>query len=364
MKVIFRNLLFIFLCLPILVCALPAEATVPVADNANLMLSKQVIELQQQALTAIHSDQGNFKQYESNVFLGATVKGKLDVAEMAFKHAYELAPNRLDLAYSLASVRILQGNIDGAIKVYRSIETRYPNDLVSLVYQAAYADALGESGVYKLYLSELAKEHNDNAKKYINAIQTAQNTFNIDINTITSPKPDNRKDLVILVLGYALKSDGSMDSKLIDRLTVALNAATTYPNAKIIVSGGVPEGGVTEAYLMRQWLIEHGIKPGMVIMEDKSIDTVANIQNSLIVISKLKPKTVLLVTSASHIRRATAILSQAKNDLQLNFSIDNVVAWDWDNSSGVKPASATEKALIMRDTLRMAGMWAYPGMER
>ena len=42
---------------------------------------------------------------------------------------------------------------------------------------------------------------------------------------------------------------------------------------------------------MRNWLIDKGIKPENVIVEDKSIDTVSNALNSMILIKNLAAKT-------------------------------------------------------------------------
>ena len=56
----------------------------------------------------------------------------------------------------------------------------------------------------------------------------------------------------IVVLGYALKKDGTMDAPLIQRLEKTLEVARALPAAPIVVTGGAPKAGKTEAAAMKQ----------------------------------------------------------------------------------------------------------------
>lgn len=342
---------------------LKSVLAIDVLSMPQLDRQTQITQLQQQALTYLNSG-GDLKQFESKVFLGVTIKGNLDVVEASLLQAHNLAPERLDLSYSLAATQVLKGDLSKARQTYQMIESQVPNYPVTWVYEAGYANAVGESATFANYLNKLKQVKNPEMIRYREALEIADDASDLQINIMQTSEIDQRSDLVILVLGYALHNDGSMDDKLVKRLEVAQSVAAHYPNAKIIVSGGVAQAGVTESFLMRQWLIDKGIKPEGIIVEDKSIDTVSNALNSMALIKNLAAKQVILVTSASHIRRATAVLEQAAANLNYVVDVNNVVAWDWGNTPNVVPATSLEKALIVRDTLRTAGLWQYPGMLR
>jgi len=69
--------------------------------------------------------------------------------------------------------------------------------------------------------------------------------------------------------------------------------------------------GVTEADLMMGWLVQSGVDRDRVQMEDKAKDTVGNALNATDLPRRARPETVLLVTSASHMRRARVIMEAA-----------------------------------------------------
>ncbi|PEF02072.1 hypothetical protein CON21_03735 [Bacillus thuringiensis] len=72
---------------------------------------------------------------------------------------------------------------------------------------------------------------------------------------------------------------------------------------KIIVSGRLPEQGITAADAMSRWLISKGINKDRIILENKSMDTIENTLFTMPILEKEGFKNITLVTSASHIRR-------------------------------------------------------------
>src|SRR5699024_6041426 len=63
----------------------------------------------------------------------------------------------------------------------------------------------------------------------------------------------------IVILGYGLQENGALRAELIRRLTSARDMADTYPETTLIVTGGAPRNGVTEASVMKEWLVDNGI---------------------------------------------------------------------------------------------------------
>ena len=134
---------------------------------------------------------------------------------------------------------------------------------------------------------------------------------NSDMEVHTEVLPDGLPEddsLCIVVLGYALKSNGSMRDELISRLEVALTSAEKYPNAYIVCTGGGTASGnrkKTEAGQMAAWLIEQGIDEDRVIIENKSYSTEQNAQLTCEILRTEYPqvKHLAIVSSDYHIAR-------------------------------------------------------------
>ena len=129
--------------------------------------------------------------------------------------------------------------------------------------------------------------------------------------------------LCIVVMGYALNANGSMRSELIGRLETAYASAQKYPNAYILCTGGGTaqnNRARTEAGEMSKWLINKGIDKSRIIIEDKSLSTVANAINSCNILANEYPFVthLAIVTSDYHLARscllfhAQATLSASK----------------------------------------------------
>lgn len=83
-----------------------------------------------------------------------------------------------------------------------------------------------------------------------------------------------------IVLGFALNDDGTMTDELIGRLQVAKASLDEYPEARVLVTGGVEKNGWTEGVRMHDWLVENGIDDGRIYIENKAPDTAGNATNS------------------------------------------------------------------------------------
>ncbi|MFD1812657.1 YdcF family protein [Rhodococcus gannanensis] len=108
----------------------------------------------------------------------------------------------------------------------------------------------------------------------------------------------------IVVLGAGLHADGTMRPVLISRLQAALQVARRYPLSPIIVSGGVPKNGVTEAGAMRGWLIANGIPWFRITEENTSRSTVENARNTNGILAGRGATSAVVVTSPDHLQRA------------------------------------------------------------
>ena len=85
----------------------------------------------------------------------------------------------------------------------------------------------------------------------------------------------------IVILGYGLAPDGSMRAILQRRVMTGLIVAQFFPQSTIIVTGGNPQNGKTEAGQMRNMLMLLGFPADRIILEDKANSTVQNAQFSV-----------------------------------------------------------------------------------
>ena len=111
--------------------------------------------------------------------------------------------------------------------------------------------------------------------------------------------------LCIVVLGYALASDGKMQKELVGRLNVALASAEKYPNAYILCTGGgtaADNKKVTEAGQMAAWLRQKGIDDSRIIVENRSYSTSQNALYSYDILRAQYPQVqhLAMVTSDYH----------------------------------------------------------------
>ncbi|MCC3314225.1 YdcF family protein [Nocardia africana] len=110
----------------------------------------------------------------------------------------------------------------------------------------------------------------------------------------------------IVVLGYGLLPDGGMRPELVARLQAALVQAVVSPASPIIVTGGNPRGGTTEADAMARWLVAHGTAPERIHIESRASDTIENATNAAEMMHALGAGDAVVVTSADHMPRAVA----------------------------------------------------------
>lgn len=149
----------------------------------------------------------------------------------------------------------------------------------------------------------------------------------------------------VVILGFGLLPDGSLRDGLIDRLHQGFDVANAYPSMPVVVSGGNPRGGHTEAAAMRDWLIANGLTPGRILTEDASTSTSGNARNTAALLQRSGINAgAVLVTSPDHLRRAVADFLVARVTLR------SVLA-----SPGAAPGPA-EVSAIYADARSVAGI--------
>ncbi|KAF0846089.1 YdcF family protein [Nocardia caishijiensis] len=111
-------------------------------------------------------------------------------------------------------------------------------------------------------------------------------------------------ETAIVVLGYGLQPDGTMRAELSNRLHAALVQAYMSPASPVIVTGGNPRNGVTEAQVMADWLHVRGVARHRLHAETEAGSTLQNAKFSAQLMAALGVHKAVLITSADHMRRA------------------------------------------------------------
>jgi len=115
----------------------------------------------------------------------------------------------------------------------------------------------------------------------------------------------------VIVLGC--KAIGERPSLMLEeRLQAALAYLEAYPDSYAVVSGGQGKDEIlTEADVMYNWLVEHGIEPDRLIKEDRSTDTHENLKYCYEILAGSSLGTdIVIVTNEFHEYRALKIAGE------------------------------------------------------
>ncbi len=115
----------------------------------------------------------------------------------------------------------------------------------------------------------------------------------------------------IVILGAGLFPDGAVRPVLEERLRTGFRLANEYPTARIIVTGGVPQNGRTEARAMGDWLRGAGVAPHRSTAEGVAASTVQNAPYAHRFFRDRGTTGAVVVSNDFHLKRAVLNFRQA-----------------------------------------------------
>lgn len=120
---------------------------------------------------------------------------------------------------------------------------------------------------------------------------------------------------IMIILGCQVMENGPSQS-LVDRLDKALTYLEEFPDMTIIVSGGQGSNEpTTEAYAMKQYLVEHGISEAQIYEEGNSHNTHQNLSFSTDLMEKEGlTGDVVIVSSGFHLFRSKMLWERVGGD--------------------------------------------------
>ena len=275
---------------------------------------------------------------------------KLEAISTNLTKASELAPERLDIKIALANNLILQKQTEKALSLFSASAIEFNNNPEALTYQAIWSKYLKKDDQYKKTLSTLKKV---SPNQYA-AVQRSIEAVDMGLKSplVGDAFKIKGHKTAIITLGYALEDDGTMNVILIKRLEKTLEAVKLNPESIVVVTGGVPKKGITEAIIMKKWLVKHGVKADKIIIETYARSTVENALYSTDILAKSKISSAVIISSASHVRRAITLFDLAAKQTGQQISFTTLAYFDTPLSV-LKTPSNKEAMGLYRDSLRV-----------
>lgn len=205
--------------------------------------------------------------------------------------------------YNSAQRHFTDGDDNAGRADLRALLTADPDDTDALALQAIWSHYAGDPAAVHDALTRLGGIDAGMAAGTANvlaAVGAAVATLPNPLPALVGPQTG------IVVLGYGLLPDGALRPELENRLTAAYLQALAAPFSPVIVTGGNPQNGVTEAAAMRNWLLARGLPADRVHAEEQAGSTVQNALFGTRLLRELGATSAVVVTSPNHIRRAVA----------------------------------------------------------
>ncbi|HAA25898.1 MAG TPA: YdcF family protein [Ruminiclostridium sp.] len=119
---------------------------------------------------------------------------------------------------------------------------------------------------------------------------------------VYKPRPEQQPEYVV-VLGAGILGNGMPTLSLANRLERCIEYAAEHPDTKIIVSGGQGRTEpMTEAEAMARYLVDRGVEPERIILEDRSTSTMENFKYTREIIGEVDE--IAFITNNFHIFRS------------------------------------------------------------
>lgn len=205
--------------------------------------------------------------------------------------------------YNSAQENFTDGDEAAGLADLRQLLAESPDDTHALSLQAIWSDFTGDFITREVALNRLQgldPKLADGTRTVFRAVGAGVGTLPNPIPAIAGPQTG------IAVCGYGLLPDGSMRPELVNRLQAAWLQAIASPMSPILVSGGNPQNGITEAAAMQGWLIGHGIPASRIVADHRAGSTVQNALFGTALLREAGATSAIVVTSPNHIRRAVA----------------------------------------------------------
>jgi len=130
----------------------------------------------------------------------------------------------------------------------------------------------------------------------------------IILGAVHATKPDRQPEYLV-VLGAAIREDGTPTLSLVNRLNWVVDYASENPQTNIVVSGGQGKNEpVPEAQAMAIYLADRGVDKNRIILEDRATSTMENFKYTKELIGDQKE--IAFVTNDFHVFRSSMLAAR------------------------------------------------------
>lgn len=229
-------------------------------------------------------------------------------------------PDHLDAYRLQAEVYLINQNYEAALSQLDQILRRDITDLHALGVSSIVLHLLGNTEGEQERLAALEQLCPAAAQAVADMLAQADALLYAPYSS--QPQTDTQPD-AIAVYGQTPKKNGTPSAGMLSRLERALEMAQKYPEAKLILSGGDVRTPYTEASVMEQWLLEQGVEPERIILDEKARDTYGNAIGTLEALQQMEADSVLIIGTMLHLPRAVTTTTLYAQHLGYPLAIDS-----------------------------------------
>lgn len=109
---------------------------------------------------------------------------------------------------------------------------------------------------------------------------------------------------VAVIMGNKVNLDGTLSTRLVERVKCGLELYQTGRVKKLIVSGGLGKEGHYEGDKMRDYLVARGVPDSVIMVDNQGNNTTLSVSNVMKMQDSLHFKSVLVVSQYFHLTRS------------------------------------------------------------
>jgi vancomycin permeability regulator SanA len=119
----------------------------------------------------------------------------------------------------------------------------------------------------------------------------------------------NNADIGV-VLGNKVNTDGTLSKRLEKRVECGLELYQQDRVKILFVSGGLGHEGFNEGDKMKEYLVNKGVPPSKIIVDNEGNNTIASVENTLKLQDSLNFKNVIVISQYYHLTRAKMLFKK------------------------------------------------------
>lgn len=182
-------------------------------------------------------------------------------------------PNYLDVYRLQAELYLVNSEYEEAVSQLDQLLRQHPDDAHALSLAVLADVALGNEENAQARWQDLQDINIRYAEDIEHVFELVDKWVEADFRSLT----DSTIELdLIAVFGEAPRVDFTLSQSTLNKVIKAKELLAEYPEAKILVSGDPVDQPISEAEVMKDWLVSNDVPEDQIIMDELARDTVGN----------------------------------------------------------------------------------------